>query len=66
MFVDKVDVIEYAQVFKYDRKNITGLDKITKKNVFVTEKHPFFRNFFLSVMEDRWNPPVAVWFAILP
>ena len=42
MFVDKVDVIEYAQVFKYDRKNITGLYKITKKNVFVTEKCSFF------------------------
>ena len=53
MFVDKVDVIEYAQVFKYDRKNITGLDKITKKNVFVTEKCSFFGKIFLSVMEDR-------------
>ena len=53
MFVDKVDVIEYAQVFKCDLKNIAGFDKITKKNVFVTEKRPFFRIFFLSVMEDR-------------
>jgi hypothetical protein len=53
MFVDKVDVIEYAQVFKYDRKNITGIDKITKKNVFVTEKCSFFGKNFLSVMDDR-------------
>ena len=53
MFVDKVDVIEYAQVSKYDRKNITGFDKITKKNVFVTEKRPFFRKNFSSVMDDR-------------
>ena len=63
MYVDNVNVGEYAQVFKYDRKNIKGSDNITKKIVFVTEKCSFFIKNFLSVIVDHYNPPVAVWFA---
>ncbi len=40
------DVGKNALVESFDRKNMVGSDKITKKNEFVTRKRLFFEKIF--------------------
>jgi hypothetical protein len=46
--------LDNAQVESFDQKYVTGLDKITKKNDFVTGKRPFSgKNFWMDKVDGR-------------